>query len=64
MFGVRCGGWRASGRSCAARLNEIDLRANHVFGVNSTLPLLCAAFVMASPTWETSEIARHAAGLA
>jgi hypothetical protein len=26
-------------------------QANHVFGVNSTLPPLCAALAIASPTW-------------
>ena len=34
----------------AARPSAIDRQTSHVFGVNSTLPPLCAAFVIASRT--------------
>jgi hypothetical protein len=37
----------------AARPSAIDRQTSHVFGVNSTLPPLCAAFVIAS--WTSSK---------
>jgi hypothetical protein len=46
------GRWKIGLNTCIESSHKQQVRlANHVFGVNSTLPPLCAALAIASPTW-------------